>query len=61
MGSAKGILSFTDTFPNEESCIKYFEIYVGRMALFLLLIKLLRFINAKEINIVARTLENILM
>lgn len=25
MGSAKGILSFTDTFPNEESCIKYFE------------------------------------
>lgn len=25
MGSAKGILSFTDTFPNEESYIKYFE------------------------------------
>lgn len=25
MGSAKGILSFTETFPNEESCIKYFE------------------------------------
>ena len=25
MGSAKGILSFTDTFSNEESCIKYFE------------------------------------
>ena len=25
MKSAKGILSFTDTFPNEESCIKYFE------------------------------------
>lgn len=37
------------------------KIYVGRMALFLLLIKLLRFTNVRGINIVARTLENILM
>lgn len=25
MGRANGILSFTETFPNEESCIRYFE------------------------------------
>lgn len=25
MGNIKGILSFTENFPNEESCIKYFE------------------------------------
>lgn len=25
MGRANGFLSFTETFPNEESCIRYLE------------------------------------
>lgn len=25
MGRVNDILSFTETFPNEESCIRYFE------------------------------------
>lgn len=57
----KSLSEFSKLFPNEQACIAFLEKRGGEIALFLLLILSLRYINAKGIDTSVKTLVNISM